>query len=380
VAFDSAGRVLAISARLNDGTAGADSGHVRVYQWSDTLNEWERRGQDIDGLVADKKFGDSIDLNEDGTVLAVSITQHDKTGASEAGAVRVYDWTGTAWQQRGTDIEGSAANEHLGEDISLSSDGNTIAIGVPEKGSTRKGQVLLYEWSSNAWQQIKMFEGLDNEEHIGYKVSLSGDGTKVAYATDVNRRGNPGQLSEILSVETLVNGVWVLKYVDYTEETSKITSLDISKDGSAVVVGFGEETTSGVQKRGHVEVYDLSDSGGSGDFLDPIGNGANFQTFLTNNDPAQLGSSVSISSDGTSVAVGAKAADSDTGRVAVYDLDGSTWGLRADFSGMDPGDAIGHEVALSSSGFEFAYSSIEVLSKKGEVVAKEFLADICKPN
>ena len=45
------------------------------------------------------------------------------------GHTRIYDWNGTDWVQRGSDIDGTIFHEGFGWDISLSSDGNTVAIG-----------------------------------------------------------------------------------------------------------------------------------------------------------------------------------------------------------------------------------------------------------
>jgi hypothetical protein len=48
VSLSSGGLILAIGPHLNDGAeTGSDSGHVRVFQWSGT--EWEQRGSEIDG-------------------------------------------------------------------------------------------------------------------------------------------------------------------------------------------------------------------------------------------------------------------------------------------------------------------------------------------
>ena len=45
--------------------------------------------------------------------------------------VRIYDWNGPSWQQRGLDIDGENAGDFTGTSVSLSSDGDTVAIDAP---------------------------------------------------------------------------------------------------------------------------------------------------------------------------------------------------------------------------------------------------------
>ena len=44
------------------------AGHVRVYEWSG--GSWTQLGGDIDGEAADDRFGWSVALSADGTILA----------------------------------------------------------------------------------------------------------------------------------------------------------------------------------------------------------------------------------------------------------------------------------------------------------------------
>ena len=43
----------------------------------------------------------------------------------------VYHWNGSAWTKRGGDIDGEAAGDQSGRSVSLSADGNVVAIGAP---------------------------------------------------------------------------------------------------------------------------------------------------------------------------------------------------------------------------------------------------------
>ncbi len=45
--------------------------------------------------------------------------------------VRIYQWTGNAWIQSGDDIDGVDIYSGSGFSVSISADGNTVAIGAP---------------------------------------------------------------------------------------------------------------------------------------------------------------------------------------------------------------------------------------------------------
>ena len=116
------GTIVAIGAPGNDGN-GNDSGHVRVFQWDGAA--WNQLGNDIDGEIAGDKSGTNS-LSNDGTVIAISALRNDGNG-NDAGQVRVFAWNGTAWVQRGNDIDGENATDVSGP-LSLSEDGNTVLI------------------------------------------------------------------------------------------------------------------------------------------------------------------------------------------------------------------------------------------------------------
>ena len=173
------GNRLAIGGRGNDGT-GTDAGHVRVYEWSG--NAWVQLGGDIDGEVAGNRSGSSVSL--DGDRLAIGATGNDGNGI-RAGHVRVYEWSGAAWVQLGTDIDGEAAGDCSGQAVSL--DSNRLAIGaIWNDGNGRNaGHVRVYEWSGTAWGQLGTdIDGEAAGDQSGESVSL--DGNRLAIGAPEN--------------------------------------------------------------------------------------------------------------------------------------------------------------------------------------------------
>ena len=148
VSLSSDGTILAIGATQNDGN-GSDAGHVRVYEWNGSA--WQQKGSDIDGEAASDYSGVSLSLSSDGTILAIGATRNDGNG-SDAGHVRVHEWNGSAWVQKGADIDGEAEGDFSGASLSLSYDGTLLAIGAPlndETGSAA-GHVRVYSISTAA--------------------------------------------------------------------------------------------------------------------------------------------------------------------------------------------------------------------------------------
>ena len=100
-------------------------------------------------------------MSSDGNTIAIGATFNDVAGVN-AGHVRIYEWSGSTWNQKGLDIDGEATGDQSGRSVSMSSDGNTIAIGAPynDGASANAGHVRVYEWSGSVWDQ----KGVDIDE------------------------------------------------------------------------------------------------------------------------------------------------------------------------------------------------------------------------
>ena len=61
---------------------------------------WTQLGADIDGEAGGDQFGQSVSLSSDGTIVAIGASFNDGT-ASNAGHVRVYQYSSDLWTQLG---------------------------------------------------------------------------------------------------------------------------------------------------------------------------------------------------------------------------------------------------------------------------------------
>lgn len=142
-------------------------------------------GSDLDGEAGGDLSGSHLSLSADGNYVAIAAQGNDD-GGYKAGHVRVFAWEDGAWQQRGSDIDGGP-NEHSGSSISINSDGTIVAIGAPWSNNLA-GCARVYQWNctSASWQQVDSDIGGAAGDRAGQSVSISSDGTLVAVSSPWN--------------------------------------------------------------------------------------------------------------------------------------------------------------------------------------------------
>ena len=190
-----------------------------------------------------------------------------------------------AQTQLGSDIDGDRNNnvDSYGGTVDLSSDGTRVVIGDPQYSPSvgsccfAKGRVRVYDFNGNNWVQV----GADllelNGGFIGNDVEISSDGSRIA-----------------VGIPRYSNG-------------------DI--DGN----GYSDLMT------GRVRIYDYTPTGTSswtqigGDIL-----GEDYgSSDLTYNQ--RSGESISLSSDGSTIAIGGYKENVSPGIVRIFRLIGNTW-------------------------------------------------------
>jgi len=200
-----------------------------------------------------------VSLSSDGSVVAIGAESNDGV-ANAAGHVRVYAWTGTAWTQRGNDIDGPAQTGALsGRGLSLSANGSTVAVGARYgDGILQRGQTRVFTWAGNAntWSQKgNTIVGEANSDYSGQYVSFSADGSILAVGADNNDGG--GSNSGHVRVFGWSGTQWLLLDRDLDGEAANDNSgrVSLSTNGSTLAIGAFRNGTD----RGHVRVYTLTD-------------------------------------------------------------------------------------------------------------------------
>ena len=101
-----------------------------------------------DNFGEDDAFGKSVALSGDGMTLAVGAEAEDGAGnlVRQSGAVYIFVRNGLDWSQQAyLKASNAAAGDFFGRSVSLSNDGNTLAVGAGEEDSSRHRR----EWRPN---------------------------------------------------------------------------------------------------------------------------------------------------------------------------------------------------------------------------------------
>jgi cytoskeletal protein CcmA (bactofilin family) len=361
VSLSDDGSIVAVGALLNDGN-GSNSGHCRVYQYNSGTNAWTKLGQDIDGEAGGNQSGVSVSLSANGTIVAIGAFQNAGVNGSNSGHCRVWQYnSGTnTWTKIGQDIDGEAANDWSGWSVSLSSDGTIVAIGAYQNAGvngSNSGHCRIYQNISGTW--TKLGQDLDGEatnNQAGRSVALSANGTIVAIGAAANTGVN-GANSGHCRVWQYNSGTttWTQLGQDIDgEAASDQSGYSVSLNDSGSIVAIGAIGNSG--NRGHCRVWQYNSGTTTwtqlGQDLDGEAGGD------------QAGYSVSLSANGLTVAIGAYMNDgngSNTGHCRVYQYNSgtSTWTpVRLDIDGEGLEDRSGFSVSLSADGTIVAIGAI----------------------
>lgn len=182
VSLSSDGTIVAIGGPGND-TGGTDAGHVRVFK--NKFGVWTQIGDDMVGEAVGHNFGASVSLSSDGSIVAIGSPGSDASD-TDPGYARVFENISGTWTQVGGDISREIIEDRFGLLVSLSNDGTKLAIsgytccgiihGNPSVGYTR-----VYENISGDWTPIG--EEISTGFNAISDVSLSADGEVVAIAS-----------------------------------------------------------------------------------------------------------------------------------------------------------------------------------------------------
>ena len=222
-----------------------DQGMVEIFIYES--GNWNQIGNSIIGY-SNEFSGHSISLSSDGTKIAIS----------NRNSVKIYENMSGVWTILGNEISG-VYYEH--KQVSLSSDGTLVVIGDPQysDGIIQRGRVRIYQYISNNWIQIgNDILGQTSYEFAGEKVSMSSNGNIVAVSFNGNYTigNNVGQV-RIYKNES---GNWNQIGDNFNGESSDDkfgTALSLSKDASTVAIGTPFNDNNGTDA-GYVKVYDLS--------------------------------------------------------------------------------------------------------------------------
>jgi hypothetical protein len=321
---------------------------VAVFAAPIHAGSWKQLGADLEGNSATDGLGTAVAMAEDGNRIVVGAPE----GAAEH--VSIYNWTGTRWDRIG--YLTSSTSSGFGESVAISSDGAIVAVGSPYTSSST-GEVKVYEYVSGQWAVQHTMAGNADDKLYGTSVSLSADGSIVAIGAP-GFTGAPGFPAGNSNVYIYNRTSTATVAIAGSEVGTKFgQSVSLSADGSLVAVGAPETPLNSISSVGAWYVYKSDGSA----FIDGRG-------VLENE---QFGYSVSLSSNGSVIAVGGPGntpVGPDAGVVRVYAISENyiaRLGSRIDAEGA--ADEAGYSVSLSDDGNRLVVGAPE--NKHGNLVS-----------
>jgi hypothetical protein len=289
----------------------------------------------------------SVAISADGTVIA----QGDPT-------IFVYQKNNSIQVYNKIAFINSIQSRNAGFSLSLSADGKTVAFGAPLLSrslynTTGQAHVYQFNQSNQKYSQIGLDiigEGLS--PFFGWSLAMSQDGSTIAIGApnDPNNRTDPGHV-RVFKKDS--NQMYKQLGPDIIGEAGGNEfgySLAISADGTVIVVGAPSNNGTGTVS-GHVRIYQKKSSD---QLYKQIGSDIDGEV------PGErFGHAVAISATGTTIAVSSfnRYINNDTGSVRVFrkNLDNQTYSqIGKKISGALPGDRFGSSLAMTADGSTIA--------------------------
>ncbi len=405
VALSQDGRTLAVGAPGESssdtgvgGTRGGSdndlegAGAAYVFGWDDESESWSQQGHfKAAHPDAGDGFGWSISLSDDGETLVVGAPWEDSTynlgtdenSATDSGIVYVYrrlsgDWEALEGFKRNT-VDGSHVGESFGWSVDLSGDGDRMIIGAPNRGSTGNAHVFE-EGGGGPWSEILNVPswGIINLDtpgapQCGSSVALSGDGNTLAVGCPGSGMGVLANSGSVLVIDTVSGAVWSLDAEFRDGEDRYGASLSLNDDGTMLAIGAPGEDSSAFGVANEESFDDEATDAGAVYLYER--SGAQWERSYiksSNTSPGDaFGTSVSLSGNGSLLAVGARYESSDavgidgpdnddapgSGAVYIYERDeAGVWSPRSYVKAplVDPDAEFGGSAVLSGDGLTLA--------------------------
>jgi hypothetical protein len=365
-----AGHLLGTSISSNDsgdiiavGSPGV-GGRVQCHTYNG--NSWSTYGSVITTSETNALFGQSVSLSSSGNRLCIGAPDGQLVGSSRFGQMRIYDYSNSNWVQRNLSFNGELANSKLGSSLALSGDGNVVIVGAPGYNGN-VGRVYIRRITATGTDPVgDNITGTATNQQCGIKVAINTSGTIIAIAS--NGLSSAG----VVRVYRLTNGNWSQLGGDITGRAASDGAINISLDGDGnkIAIGSPGSAITG-SNSGTTRVYNYDSSTTSWVQL-----GTDIHGLSVNE---ASGTVVAFSRDGSVLAISALNGDAygqiDNGTVRLFRYDDSRWKLlTGTLAGEAAGEKFGGAVALSSTGSNVLVSAPSWNANRGRVRSIGFVS------
>lgn len=105
-------------------------GRVSLFHFESDV--WKPMGDPFLGHSDRENLGISVSLSGNGSTVVIGSSGYDGPNGENSGRAQVFTYNGSNWNQLGPDIDGQEAGEESGTSVSLSSNGEFVAVGAPK--------------------------------------------------------------------------------------------------------------------------------------------------------------------------------------------------------------------------------------------------------
>lgn len=297
--------------------------------------------------VANGEFGGAVSLSGDGNTLAVGACGADSTVRE----VYVYRRLSGRWVAL-PPLTGDTPGQYFGRALSLSRDGLTLAVGAPAtltaagtSGTT--GAIYVFGYHNGAWSRQQVFTTNVTDDGFGFSVCLDSAGATMVVGAPFADEGKTNSGTGYVYYRE-ASGWSAARIVEWVRgnDVEFGYSVSLSGDGHTLAVGARCKWVGSADRAGDVYLFDRSGQG----WLPP----RRMNTGDAAKGNEQFGFAVSLDYAGRTLVIGAPRTDADgrnSGSAYVYqrhDLDWSQQVLTR--SAPAAGDEFGHAVSLSGDG------------------------------
>ncbi|WP_213521931.1 LamG-like jellyroll fold domain-containing protein [Nonlabens sp.] len=222
-----------------NGPNGFGSGLVYAYEYDANTSTWIQLGSTIQGLTG-ALLGYALDMDYDGSHIAAGGYAYN----SYQGLVQTFSYNSTNWVQTGSNIIGVTTGDSFGTSVSLSSNGTRLAVGsTGANGYVGNTRTFDFDSSTNDWVQVgSNLTGLATSNYYGSSVSLTSDGNKLAIG-GMSGSGNNGYI-RVFDFNTSTND-WVQNGSDLLGVADDLFfGWDVNFNNSGSVLATGTPYTS----------------------------------------------------------------------------------------------------------------------------------------
>ena len=334
VSINSDGKKIAIGSPIHRGS-------VDVYEYNDI--SWVQLGQRIMGTLnenTETMAGKSVSLSSNGLIVAfgeyttsggkIRILEYDTSWVEvgepiitennsfvslnnngniiafndiSSGIVKVYEYNDVSWVQLGNNITNEGSDKE-GYSIQINGLGNIIIVGQPYKTNEGQARVFKYNSVTQTWDKIgDTIYGNSNTTKDGISVQINDKGTIAALSSDSD-----------VNIYKYKNNNWEKMGNTILIDSLGVSGLILSISSYGHIVSVGQHSINN-PSGGRLRIYEYKQIGNNwsqiGDTIE--GNITGEPNVLDIN----MGHSLSLSSDGTTVCYGQLQSDM-SGQVNVY--------------------------------------------------------------